>query len=235
MQRFSNSGIRTKTGNFVMHPHFRKASNTFQNARVCLATFSSVSKLFWLVWQMQGWEGPISVAVYTPGTDFQVLAAIIDLFDKCIPQLHSKVSYHVLYLEDQPPSSDSHSSYILNYKCSTLSNFFEYLKNHLSKEYPDGVRLLPQNHLRNLARQTCATPFALNIDVDMIPSLYMHQKLSSMLRDDFKNMTLGLITPVYEVDSSQNLLPGNKAALLKMLKSNKAQRFHVKVGISIFI
>ena len=227
-------GIRGKIGEYIMHPHSWSAAGNFSNTRVCLATFTSINQIHWLIWLMQAWSGPLSITVYTPGSDLFALKAIIRLFDRCIPELQYRVSYHVIYPIDAKPVEDVHNEIdTMDFQCSSLFNLFEFLKNHqrLSRLHKKGIQNFPQNHLRNLARQTCNTPFVLNVDVDMIPSLNMYEKLNLMLQAiDEKKEKIALIVPVYEIDSSLNQLPGTKSALIQILKKKLAQRYHINVS-----
>ena len=228
------SGIRSKIGDYILHPHSWPAVEDFNDPKVCLATFTSINQIHWLVWLMQAWSGPLSVAVYTPRRDFFALGAIIRLFDRCIPELQNRVSYHVTYPIDARPTEDvDGEDDLLEFQCSSLSNLFEFLKHHprLSSLHNNGIPKLPQNHLRNLARQACDTPYVLNADVDMIPSLHMYERLNLMLQsagnDDNKR---ALIVPVYEIDSSLLHLPGTKPALMQMVEKKLAQRYHIQVN-----
>ena len=71
-------------------------------SHVCLATQTSVDRLFWLSWQAEAWSGALSVAVYAPGSDLGPAVAMINYLRKCFPGILQRTSLHLAYPSNKP-------------------------------------------------------------------------------------------------------------------------------------
>lgn len=216
-----------------MHPHaYRSATPVIANNSVCLATFASVNRLNWLPWLLNSWSGPMSVAVYTPGNDYYALRYIMTYFKECFPAMSQKVAIHVLYPTKQKPSTSA-PKYLdtSELDCSDLEGSVTYIIKEMRISNDRFFTKLPQNHLRNLARRSCLTPFSVVADIDMIPSLLMYERLNPLLREKMECKKCALVIPVYEIVSSESHLPATKKSLLKYLDEHIAQRYHIQVNV----
>uniref|UniRef100_A0A2P2IB26 Beta-1,4-glucuronyltransferase 1 n=1 Tax=Hirondellea gigas TaxID=1518452 RepID=A0A2P2IB26_9CRUS len=221
-------GMASLSGGFIFHAHAWPALNP-PDSKICLSTFSSVNRLYWLPWLLQAWSGPISVAVYTPGVDYAVLSKVMQYLRKCYPLLELRVAFHVLYPKNQRPLEMTSDFDISEYNCFYHEESVRQIFDNFRISSDITSVKLPQNHLRNLARRSCDAPFSLVADIDMIPSPLMFERFDLLLHGNIQCKKCALIVPVYEIDSEEKFLPANKIALLQMLFEQKAQRYHVKV------
>ncbi|KAB7502934.1 hypothetical protein Anas_13177, partial [Armadillidium nasatum] len=111
--------------------------------------------------------GPISVAVYAPGTDFEEAVKTIIHLRNCVSQdAQDFVTFH-LYFEAEhfPPKIRDPSDFLIN--CSESYNF-----NEPKTSYRKTKGLLyPVNVGRNIARTNAATYFVFASDIELYPSI----------------------------------------------------------------
>ncbi|XP_069157151.1 beta-1,4-glucuronyltransferase 1 [Procambarus clarkii] len=92
---------RYKTHDHVFTgPQYPKLSRV---APVCLATQSSVDRLFWLTQVARYWRAPMSVAVFTPDVEYAIARAYLTYLVACFPFLGEKVTFHFTYPREHLP------------------------------------------------------------------------------------------------------------------------------------
>ncbi|XP_037800938.1 beta-1,4-glucuronyltransferase 1-like [Penaeus monodon] len=200
-----------------------------RSSRVCLVTQGSVDRIFWVARQAEAFRGPVSMAIYAPGSDYAVALAMVSYLRYCFPVVQENVSFHVMYSRKYPP------------KLST-----EYKESPLSCSDPEGVnRILmvlrdqknsiikhyPQNHMRNLARRGCPCENVLTVDIDMVAAPYMNEMLSSFfntMKQSAPCKKCAYVVPLYEIQDDAEF-PRNKTELLDMIQNHRARIFHEKV------
>ena len=77
------------------------------NESVTYTTHGDVTFLDNLVPLAAVWDGPISMAIYTPGSDFQTAVQSINYLRKCHNSIRFKVTFHLVLDERHVPSVDS--------------------------------------------------------------------------------------------------------------------------------
>lgn len=131
------------------------------------------------------WLGPISLAVYVAHPEeLTVLHLFIAYMRKCSALFNQTVSIHLAvpmhgftpppspssFTNDttsQPPSFDF-SPYD-DFPCGQPHQFIALVIKNVIPDGIDKASLYPQNHMRNIARKTCGTPWVFMTDVDIIP------------------------------------------------------------------
>ena len=101
----SEFGVKDSTGNFTWHPYLWTSKNWVEissSSRISLATQTSVDRLFWLAWQAEAWSGPLSVAVWAPGSDLGVAIAMINYLRRCFPGILERTTLHLAYPSSRP-------------------------------------------------------------------------------------------------------------------------------------
>lgn len=226
-----NRGIVSSSGDYIYHPHaYPSAPSGNAESSVCLATFTSVSRLFWLPWLLESWSGPVSVAVYSPGRDYAALTLVLKFLRMCFPDVEKRVSFHLLYPVKVKPSFAQEQIDISTLDCNDPESSIENIIKALLIYKKKMASKFPQNHLRNLARRSCPTNFSLVTDIDMIPSPFMYDKMDPLLRSSIECTKCALVIPVYEIASTETHLPTTKESLLEYLVDKKAQRYHIQVS-----
>ncbi|XP_064121765.1 uncharacterized protein LOC135226256 [Macrobrachium nipponense] len=138
---------------------------------VCLATQTSVDRLFWLTQVARYWTSPMSVAVFTPDVEYAIARAYLTYLVTCFPFLGEKVTFHFTYPRDHLPKDMPLVIDHLEGKCDQpLAVLKELLKQRNSKMLMWRERMpYPQNVVRNVARKNCGTEWVFLADVDIVP------------------------------------------------------------------
>ncbi|GBP90126.1 Beta-1,4-glucuronyltransferase 1 [Eumeta japonica] len=195
--------------------------------RVCLATQSSIERLHELLPIAAHWSGPISVAVFVAGDELRSLRAFAVWLRRCRPDVYTRLAVHAATPVERPFVPGPISAWALD--CG-------------SRPLPPGERHTdtvawrarhpyPQNHLRNLARRNCHTPYVFLVDVDIVPSRGMAEALDAFLEHAPHCPMCAYVVPTYELDRRVALFPANKSELLRLAGKKLAVPFHRKVFI----
>ncbi|XP_059482374.1 beta-1,4-glucuronyltransferase 1 isoform X2 [Neocloeon triangulifer] len=206
---------------------------------VCLATQSSLDRLFSLAQVAHQWAGPISVALFIASPDELKIAKVyVKFIRNCYPTVRDRVSFHVAIPKEHPSftSEARMSAGLENEKldCSKPEASLRLLMRHRRPEAARWrVKLpYPQNHMRNLARRNCQTGHVFVTDVDIVPSGQLAEKLDAFLRKQRCSVDghCAFVIPTYELDERVRF-PQNKSELVRLAKKGLARPFHQKVFI----
>lgn len=179
------------------------------------------------------WGGPVSVAVYAPGSDFEASLAVIQHLHQCSNTnlIRDLVSFH-LYFDQKhfPPKIPRPENALLNttmVNCSQpapWSNLTTY-RRRKGLTYPVNVG-------RNVARENAHTHYILPSDIELYPSPNLIPDFLAMIRRGDKEVLRPapkvFVMSIFEVEESSRL-PEDKKELIRMLKKKSAIPFHQKV------
>lgn len=206
--------------------------------KVCLATQSSLERLYSLVSVAAHWTGPISLAVYVAGDDeLYLLQLYLSYLKNCFASIRDAVTIHLAYPIKRAPKivrkflKSDFSNFVCEQPEATLKKLMKFrttetIKWRLKNAYP-------QNHLRNLARKGCQNEYIFLTDIDIIPSVNFTQNLDKFLRKTThcsNQSKCVFVVPTYEIDNRVKF-PPNKVDLLRLSKRGLARPFHHKVFI----
>lgn len=201
---------------------------------MCLATQTSVDRLFWLTQQARYWTAPMSVAVFTPDVEYAIAQAYLTYLVTCFPFIGEKATFHFTYPQDHLPKDLPIVIDNLDTKCDQpLAVLKELLKHRNNKMMAWRERMpYPQNILRNVARKNCGTEWVLLADVDIVPIPELAAGLNDFLNSPVANKCkkCAFVIPTYEIDE-HSPLPHNRTSLLKLSSKGKARPFHHKVFV----
>ena len=95
----------TKRGSFRVLNNYVKAERSYRcNESVTYTTHGDVTFLDNLIPLAKRWDGPLSMAVYTPGTDYDVAVRSIAYLRQCTePDIRQKVTFHLVLDERHFP------------------------------------------------------------------------------------------------------------------------------------
>ncbi|XP_068230454.1 beta-1,4-glucuronyltransferase 1-like [Palaemon carinicauda] len=223
-------GTHVNTANCVYHSHVwigDKWNEVSEQSRVCMATHTTVEHLFWLAFQ--GWKGPMSVAVFTPGTDYYVAVTMIYYLRKCFPSLGLSTNFHIMYPKERPPRFSSQTVADQDLRCDDPEGVNNVLL-QLRSEPP--LHVYPQNHNRNLAKKNCATDYSMTTDIDMITPPSMSENMTKFFNNNEESKSCTkcvFVVPVYEVHDTANFRPKDKQELIGLINNGLARRYHIKV------
>ena len=206
--------------------------NSSENNKVCLATQTSVDRLYWIPYVLKHWLGPVSIAVFVPDVEFEIFKVFMTYLEECYPERLDRVAFHFVYPTNHLPKDKKRWIHIEDCPNANVA-----LKK-LLKLRPKSVMKwrekmpYPQNHLRNVARKNCQSDFVFLSDIDIIPSKDSVKKLNRFFSSkdhSLKNKSIYVI-PTYELDYKVPF-PSNKSELIQLVHEKKAQPFHYKIFI----
>ncbi|XP_049865061.1 beta-1,4-glucuronyltransferase 1-like isoform X2 [Pectinophora gossypiella] len=195
--------------------------------RVSLATQSSVERLHELLRIAAHWSGPMSVAVFVTGDELRLLCGFATWLLHCQPEVYARLALHVATPAERQ---------------GVHGRLPHWAKDCSSQPLPAGERSpetiqwrsrhpYPQNHMRNLARKNCHTPFVFLVDIDIVPSKGMAEALDVFLGRTPKCPLCAYVVPTYELDRRVATFPANKSEVLRLSRHKLAIPFHRKVFI----
>nr|XP_002132013.1 beta-1,4-glucuronyltransferase 1 isoform X1 [Ciona intestinalis]XP_026689658.1 beta-1,4-glucuronyltransferase 1 isoform X1 [Ciona intestinalis] len=212
--------------------HLNTSEKLLQND-VTLVTQCSVNNLYHLIETLQLWKGPISVALFVPGSSIIHAELAIKFIKQCFPL--RKVQFHLVYPEHHTPTFDGNNLEIWvgllfandRLRCKDL---FETLSSIEGENYATWGIPYPQNTLRNVAKLAVQTEYLIVLDIDVMPSYGLRENfLEKVLRNRGRNKTaetkIAYIPPAFELKINEQM-PENKALLLTAWKSNQIRPFH---------
>jgi len=188
------------------------------NETVTYTTQGDVTFLDNLVPLSAIWDGPISFAIYSPGSDFQVAVKSIAYLRQCHPNVRNKVNFHLvldagLNNIQWPLKNDDIDFTDCNHQpapwLSLLPPNKTYRQLHQLK--------YPINVLRNVARMNAETYYVLASDIELYPSanlvrLFM-EMMQRRLRQRMSNKKVVFVLPPFEVFANQTV-PTTKIQLV---------------------
>ncbi|KAB0798387.1 hypothetical protein PPYR_09380 [Photinus pyralis] len=181
---------------------------------------------------LEKWNGPISLAMHAPGTDFYKTVESIAYLRRCTSQVAELVTFHLFFLEDHAPNEIPHPSFIANmtYNCSTNPPFENvdrkdmYVSKH-SLIYPINVG-------RNVARVSAETYYVFTSDIELYPSPnVIPQFLNLIAACDYKMLPykpVVFVLHIFEIEKGYDV-PTNKTDLIRLLKRGTVIRFHQNI------
>lgn len=150
---------------------------------VCLATIASLDVLYHLVELSEHWTGPASVAIFfQQHYDLQLVVTYLHVLRMCFAAIRNNFSFHFV----TPASENVRQDDVVwesdeLFHCQDHAKVLKQLVS-LHKRRKWKRLLFPQNHLRNVARDGCASSrFFYLTDVDIIPQFGLYPRLAQFL------------------------------------------------------
>ncbi|XP_050714560.1 beta-1,4-glucuronyltransferase 1-like isoform X2 [Eriocheir sinensis] len=173
------------------------------------------------------WQGPVSVAVYAPGDDFNATVnTILYLRDCWAEGIKKYVNFHLFFHVNHTPKSIPSTEALLKRKTDCGQEPPKWTN---VTTYRQAKKLLyPVNVARNTARQAVQTYFVFPSDVELYPSVNLIPEFFRMLkRPDVSNTTNPrvFVFSIFEVQENVTV-PETKEELLRMLDTKEAIPFH---------
>lgn len=181
------------------------------------------------------WQGPISVAVFAPGTDYAVALDKIAFLRHCDdPCVSANVTWHMVYDRDHAPpaavvvNSSSSADFLQSWNGSCASDAMEREYAQFRKAHK---MTYPINVLRNVARRRARTRYILASDIELYPSANVIPRFMNLVAERWRrNATEAMapqvfVLPIFEVQAKQRP-PLTKRVLVDMLRNKSAIFFH---------
>ncbi|XP_023020841.2 beta-1,4-glucuronyltransferase 1 isoform X2 [Leptinotarsa decemlineata] len=221
-------------GDYWVLYNYITAEKTFKcHESVTYTTHADFSFMDNLVPLLERWQGPISIALHAPGSDFpDTLDSIAYLRDCTSPLVKDFVTFHVYFSTKHVPKEvPKHGSVFTEpYNCSLSPPFVNVSSENMYKAQKK--LLYPVNVGRNVARETAQTHFILPSDIELYPSPNIIEKFLAMIAENTgpllsKNPKVFPLH-LFEVSANQ-IVPETKTVLKEMLANGTALPFHKKL------
>lgn len=169
---------------------------------------------------LERWQGPVSLALYAPGTDFILTLNTIRYLRDCgSPLVIRYVTFHIYFPSKHIPKQipKGNKIYDAHYNCSYPPPWV----NSTVAIYKAQKKLLyPVNVGRNIARESAVTHYILPSDIELYPSPGLIPDFLAMVqRQDppllHKNPKVFALS-IFELEINMNL-PANKKELVRLL------------------
>ncbi len=133
---------------------------------------------------LERWRGPISLALYSPGTDFVPTLASIRYLRKCISPLISEyVTFHVYFEAKHLPKVIPKPEKAIEDDSVLCASSPPWHNVSVSSLYRSHKKLLyPVNVGRNVAREAAQTHYLLASDIELYPSPGIISEFLDMIR-----------------------------------------------------
>uniref|UniRef100_L7MAL0 Putative glycosyltransferase n=1 Tax=Rhipicephalus pulchellus TaxID=72859 RepID=L7MAL0_RHIPC len=181
------------------------------------------------------WQGPVSVAVFAPGTDYAIALDKIAFLRHCHdPCVSANVTWHMVYDRDHAPpaavvvDSSSTVDFLQSWNGSCASDVMEREYAQFRKAHK---MTYPINVLRNVARRRARTRYILASDIELYPSANVIPRFMNLVAERWRrNATEAsapqvFVLPIFEVQAKQRP-PLTKRVLVDMLRNKTAIFFH---------
>ncbi|GJQ65399.1 hypothetical protein Trydic_g7509 [Trypoxylus dichotomus] len=183
-------------------------------------THSSPEFFIYLSEVVTHWEGPISIAVFVPDSDADVIIQQLFLLCHCLSDM-SKVSLHFVFPIKDPP--------FIATPLTKHSNTCSLKDTSSQQSYRTRNRLsYPVNVCRNAAKIASNTHYVLVSDVELVPSEHLASRFLKMIEKVPKRLTnpsIVYVVPVFEIERYEEI-PRSKNKLLDLIKDERAVYFH---------
>lgn len=204
--------------------HFRY----YGNESITYTSHSDATFLHNLIPMLKRWRGPLSIAIYAPGSDYDKVLRAIAYFRECPEGAHlvrKFTTFHIFYETRYAPSR------IVDFGSEIVANCSEIPGDEGSDTFKKANNLLyPINVGRNVAREMATTHFVLPSDIELYPNpgmiqgfLHMMAHPEPMIRSSPRPKVY--VVSIFEIEKDHEQ-PTTKADLLAAMKSGIVIPFH---------
>lgn len=225
--------IQQRGDYWVLYNYVRATKSHKCHESITYTTHADYSFMDNLVPLLERWQGPISIALHAPGTDFEnTLESIAYLRDCTSPKVKELVTFHIYFSTKHVPKEVPKHDNIFteSYNCSSVPPFMNVSSENMYKAQKK--LLYPVNVGRNVARETAQTNFMLASDIELYPSPNIIEKFLAMIAENTDPLLSKehKVFPlhIFEVSANQQV-PDNKTMLMDMLSKGTAIPFHKKL------
>ncbi len=203
---------------------------------------------------MERWQAPLSIAVFAPGSDYELAFKHAQYYRKCSQHnqlIADNVSFHFFFPSDHiSPSIHEVDRDSPQLDCDRLTEemkrLFSWglltelilhlcliLRRHSENSSYSSLHQMdyPINAARVIARRCAETQFVLLSDIELYPSPGLAKGFIQMVKNNIGNRSIindvAYVIPVFEmVDSQSVTVPADKEELRTMIANKTAFTFH---------
>lgn len=217
---------------WVLYNYFIATKSFRCDQSITYTTHADWTFLDNLVPLLERWQGPLSLALYSPGTDFDDTVKRIHYLRECgvSPLVKELVTFHLFFdNRNVPKTKVDHFPEKSAINCSALQESITFGEG--LQTYKKAKKLsYPVNVARNVAREMATTHYLLPSDIELYPNpnlipdfLEMVRVNDSMLQRPAPKV---FVLSIFEVEANVTALPFDKNELIFMLRNKSAIPFH---------
>ncbi|XP_025837230.1 beta-1,4-glucuronyltransferase 1-like [Agrilus planipennis] len=219
-------------GPYWVLSNFVAAKRTYRcEESVTFATTATYNFLGNVLPIVESWDGPVSVAVYAPGSDFNLALESIAYLRECgNPLVSETVSFHLFFQMTYFPDEILAYENFLSRKpvnCSQKPPYETYSSGQSFKDKHNEPFMV--NVARNIARKMSETHFILSADIEMYPSLNISSRFLHMIskEDPETYSKQPVVYAIHGFEINEGMKPPlHKSELREMIHNKTAIRFH---------
>ena len=233
-----NSHTVDSSGDYKVINHLFAGSNVHTSGErqpgVTLVSQCSVEHLHNLIGLASRWRGPISVAVFTPGSHVMLAVQFMTALLRCAPAIQHNVSIHLLFPIGQSthpiPDTLTDSSQL---NCENLPAAFKHKVSSDHNYAMSGIKY-PNNALRNVALRNSATHYVFVIDIDMVPNEGLHDSFLTLVSApslptaSVLDSQLAYVVPAFESEHGASI-PQDKMQLIDAWNQKTVRPFYHEI------
>ena len=184
-----------------------------------------------LVPLLERWQGPVSLSLYSPGTDYDDTLVRIHYLRECSSLVRELVSFHLFFDHKHIPknltkTAEKAFAKMPSVNCSVEPKFGEKIATFKKKKKLP----YPVNVARNVAREMAPTHYVLASDIELYPNPNLIPNFLEMIRRNDSQLQRPnpklFVLPIFEVEANVTALPYDKTELQQMLNKSIAIPFH---------
>jgi len=217
---------------WVLYNYIRAGKHFNCNQSITYTTHGDFTFLDNLEPLLDRWRGPISVAVYAPGSDLEDTIDAILYYRDCTNSslVRDLATFHIYFDLSHIPAQVPRQDSLLDKRPNCVvpegltANTVSY-KKRLSLVYPVNVA-------RNIARVSSSTHFVFPSDIELYPSPNLIPDFLDMIRRNDKKLSNSqprvYVNSIFEIEKNHSL-PKSKSELIRLMKNNTVIPFHKNV------
>ncbi|XP_026672464.1 beta-1,4-glucuronyltransferase 1-like, partial [Ceratina calcarata] len=186
--------------------------------QVTLCTHATADQAYGILELAQRWEGPLTLAIFTPGLDAGIAVALLDRACRCEPEMY-KVAVHLIFPAGRPPALGQPQRSQGDCAASDLQ------RGDRETERRQRDMAYPINVARNVARTLANTTRVLVTDIELLPSERLASGFMHYIRGRPPKTGIVFVVPAFEIESNEQP-PKTKKELLLATKTGVAVYFH---------
>lgn len=194
---------------------------------ITLVTQCSVNNLHYLPEMAARWKGPLSVAVFIPGTDALKGLLALRWLRLCYPAAFESTEFHLVYPYTHEPAFSAEILDSMSFNGGDYCHqAIHTIENYEGTNYALAGIEYPHNTLRNVARKAVKTNLFFLVDVDTFPNVglrdFFLQFFGKLDRENEKTL---YIVPAFEIKENFPA-PSRKSQLVQQVDKGIVRTFH---------
>ncbi|XP_026572268.1 beta-1,4-glucuronyltransferase 1 [Pseudonaja textilis] len=225
----ASGGTLDASGQYRIYRDMMRASWDGQD--VVLVTHTSLGNLHHVQQLVERWQGPVSVALFAPGSDdvSQATAMVYALAVLCAP-LRQWLRLHLVCPANEmasfPEQEQEEGEFARLQSCGDVFAKLAQLGAG-RRNYVMGVTntSYPNNLLRNVAREAASSHWVLVVDVDMVPSKGLRKDFLALPKAAEEGTPWVFVVPAFEIRHTRRI-PATKAELVQLYQVGEIRPFY---------